>query len=181
MDEDEKNFAPDIDEVNELFFGDDDREKIDLSRGRPKKDPKAKATEPKKAKAKVSKETNALVKQANFLKKFEEKLRKRDAAEKKQKLEREQKKENKRRIKQKQEVKKAQPFIGKNRYSSIGGDYCIHDDKVRHVAGERVTTCCRKCSRTKEWSMTEWSKSIVKKQTVVTQMGNPDKTVFPIM
>lgn len=185
MDDKPEDFAPPIDEVNELFFGNDDREEVDLSRGRPKKEVNDGNTEPKRKRkrkplTKAQKATDALIKQANFLKKFEEKLLRRDAAEQKQKKERAEKKENKKRIRAKQEARRFQPTLGKHRYASIGGDHCVHDDKIRHMLGGRITTCCKKCSRVQEWSMAEWSAYVVKRQETVTEIENPDISVFPM-
>ena len=185
MDEKEADFALPIDEVNELFFGADDREEVDLSRGRPKKEVIEGNNEPKrkrkrKPKTKEQKETDALVKQANFLKSFEEKIRKRDENEVEQKKNRALKKENKSRLQAKEDARKLKPFLGANRYSSIGGDYCDHDDMVRHILGERVTSCCKKCSRVHEWTMTEWSTNMTKRQTNLLDIKNPNTHVFPI-
>jgi hypothetical protein len=183
MNEKEEDFAKPIDEVNELFFGPDDRQDLDLSAGRPNKEvtegndePKAKRKKPKKTKA--QEEADALVKKANFLLKFEEKLKKRNEAEEKQRIEREAKKEQKRQVKAKQEARKQQPSLGQYRYASIGADYCEHEDKVRHMNGGRITTCCRKCSRVRDWTMSEWSAYVTKSKSP--PPNNPDRGVFPM-
>lgn len=183
MNQTEDEFSSPIDEVNDLFFGEDDRDNIDLSRGRPKKEVNDINNEPKakRLSADEKKEVNTLIKQANFLKKFEDKLKKRADAEEKQKEQRLIKKETKIKLKDKIQKRSEKPFLGVSRYTSIGADHCIHDDVVKHMINGKITTECRHCSREKDWSMADWSNQVLTNKHTVSRMDNPDRSIFLMM
>lgn len=166
---------PDVDEVVDLFFGDDDSTPIDFGKGRPSKkevDKKTKPT-PKKETPKIDKdEESFLEKQIKLLKRFEKRQESLDNRQKKFDKKLELKNEEKERIRnllrseknKKHRIPRASHLAKQREFNNvlyadrgvIHTTSCDHIDRVYFVKGTTIVTVCEKCSRYKDWEQEEW-------------------------
>jgi hypothetical protein len=166
MNDKPEDFAPEIDEIEKLFFEDDDKKEIDFSSGRPKKSkPKNKGDRPRKDPAKVEEENQikAWSKEAKFLKKFEEKIKKRTKIEAEFESEKKLRKEQKEKIREKKLLKSRRnkwkiPSHLQNQ--NHGALYCKHNFRLERIVDGKVYASCTKCSVSDFLSQTEWQKHV---------------------
>lgn len=188
----DEKLPPSIGEVTDLFFGPDDKKNLGLSDpGRLKKEedeidsPEQRVKKPKGSKhsRKQKKlEEKALIKQANFLKRFEEKLKKREEAEKQQKLERSEKYKISQLVNAKRADKKKK--IRPKAIQAMNGSEkdltnCSHEDVFSHIEGPLIVSVCRHCSRQHKWQKHEWDYYTLK-YLGKSKEGNPDLETIKI-
>lgn len=182
-----QNELPDEEKIDNIFFDEDDRKEIDLDRGRPpwaeeakkKKEEQNKKVEKPQGSKHSSVQKNLerqedLIKQAKFLRKFEERFKKLEEDEKKQK------KFNRKRRKQKEKVKERKKQKEPKKIQAVQGELkelvdCQHEDVFEFFDGQIVRSKCKHCSREKTWSPEQWRK----RNPVVPSVMNPSPSMFP--
>jgi len=182
-----QNELPDEYPIEDIFFGDDDRLDMDFSKGRPPKtedDKKKPREQTKKIKAasgskhsaiqKKLEEQEDLIKQAKFLRKFEERIQRLEEQEKKQKEVAAVRKQQKKQVKKKLKKHSLKPI------QAIRGELkelvsCNHEDVFDFFDGQNVRSKCKHCSREKIWSPQDWRKA----NPFVPSIMNPNPVLFP--
>lgn len=191
-----KNELPENYEIDDdIFFLEDDKKEIDLGRGRlNKEDSKPEKKEDEDIcsseqikKKKVSgpaiesmRRNEDIIKKANFLHNFEERVKRRETAEEKKKIEREiirrQQQEVRDKKKRGPKFQPCQPNAEKPRDLSVCGiTGKDHDYKFDFFNGQVVVTRCTQCSKEKEWHPPEWRKY----QRFAKIAVNPNPELFP--
>ena len=181
-----QNELPNDYKIEDIFFGDDDRKALDFSKGRPSKDKDDKpiTSEQNKKVEVVSgskhsaiqkklEQQEDLIKQAKFLRKFEERVIKQEITEKKYKKVNAIRRKQKRQVKAQQ--KKRTPVTvqaTRDHLQDLVG--CEHEDKFDFFDGQIVRTRCIHCSRERVLSPQEWRKANPYEQTAV----NPNPELF---
>lgn len=120
----------------------------------------------------------AIVEQASYLRRIEERTKKLKAKELKENIDKERKKQIKQDIANKGNGRLKNIYVADEKYLENDGRVCKHEYRYDGSSGLSVSTTCIHCSAFKQWSTSEWNFYLSSKGVNTSDIINPDPRIF---